>query len=190
MKILQLKIGLNGIKPAIWRRFLVEDSISFHELHGIIQIVMGWENYHLYEFEVDDTRIEASSKGFFVDAVWIAFRPKAKKTKPATKTRLNDFIKTEKQRFYYLYDFGDKWEHAIRVEKILEKDDSQKYPVCIAGKRACPPEDCGGVWGYQELMEIRKDKNHPEYEERIVEWLGEDFDPEHFDVDEINRLLK
>jgi hypothetical protein len=177
MKILQLKIRLEGIRPFIWRKFLVEDSISFHKLHEIIQWVMGWENYHLYEFRVGGLSILEPHEDYMQDVT------------DSRKTRLSHILTIEKQKFGYLYDFGDSWEHMITVEKILEKASSKKYPVCITGKRACPPEDCGGIWGYQELLEIRKDKNHPEYEERIVEWLGEDFDPEHFDVDEINKSL-
>jgi hypothetical protein len=183
--MLQLKIELNDM--AIWRRFLVEDSISFHKLHEVIQTVMGWEFSHLYEFRIGKTRIEADqAKGFFIDSMWTAFEPK--KATRSGRTRLDELIKREKQKFQYTYDFGDSWEHTITVEKILEK--TKKCPVCIAGERACPPEDCGGVWGYEELLEIRKDKNHPEYEEKIVEWLGEDFDPEYFDLDKINRSLR
>lgn len=128
-KILQMKISLKGLKPLIWRRFLVEDSINFHKLHEVIQRVMGWVDYHLYEFRVDDVCIEAEKgRAFAVDFIWGNLRPEVRETK-----------------YTYLYDFGDSWKHSIVVEKILEKDESKRYPVCIAGKRACPPEDCGGV---------------------------------------------
>ena len=191
-KILQLKISLMGFKPLIWRRFLVDDSITFHELHEIIQEVMGWEDNHMFEFVIDNVHIEADKQeqeGFRVDAIWTAFRPRGR-TLPSSRTRLDGFMKGEKLKFFYTYDFGDKWEHSILVEKIMEKGSQQKCPVCIAGKMACPPEDCGGIWGYEELLEIRKDKNHPDYEERIAEWLGEDFDPEMFDANHINESLK
>ncbi|RLG14923.1 MAG: plasmid pRiA4b ORF-3 family protein [Candidatus Nanohalarchaeota archaeon] len=187
--ILQLKITLNDIKPAIWRRFLVEDSIDFNKLHESIQKVMGWANYHLYEFEVDKTHIESDAKKFTIDSMWLHSRPE-RRSSPASKTKLSQLLKTEKQKFRYIYDFGDCWEHTIVVEKIMEKSNSQKCPVCISGKRACPPEDCGSIWGYGELMEIRKDKNHPEYKERIVEWLGEDYDPDMFDIREVNNALQ
>ncbi|HEC76336.1 MAG TPA: plasmid pRiA4b ORF-3 family protein [Thermoplasmatales archaeon] len=188
-KILQLKISLDGINPEIWRRFLVKDNISFENLHNIIQIVMGWENYHLYEFEIDEKFIEADEDRFFVDAVWKNFMPR-RKTLPARETELKELIKSEKQKFHYLYDFGDSWLHTIIVEKIFDEDVSKRYPICLDGERACPPEDCGGVGGYLELLEIKENKNHPEYEERIVEWLGEDFDPEYFDINEVNKWLK
>jgi hypothetical protein len=189
-KILQLKISLDGFKPLIWRKFLVEDSISFHQLHNIIQKVMGWDNYHLYNFDVGNNIIQAENpQGMFVDSMWTMFRPKTKKIIPSEKTKLNDIIKDEKQKFSYVYDFGDNWQHSIVVEKIMEKDPSQKYPVCIDGEMSCPPEDCGSVYGYEELLKIRENKNHPEYKERIVEWLGEDFDPELFVVDWVNARL-
>jgi hypothetical protein len=179
------------LKPLIWRRLLVEDSISFYKLHEIIQIVMGWEDYHMYKFMVNRVCIEAERKRpFCVGSVFAHFRPDMNSTKFADKTNLSDFIKKEKQKFTYLYDFGDNWKHSVVVEKILEKDASQKYPVCTAGKRACPPEDCGGTGGYDELLEIRMDRNHPLYKERIVEWLGGDFDPDVFDIEKVNRRLE
>jgi hypothetical protein len=95
-------------------------------------------------------------------------------------------ITNEKEKFHYLYDFGDSWEHEILVEKILPLEKGTHYPVCVTGKRACPPEDCGGPYGYEELLEILKDPSHPEYEDRI-DWLPEeDFDPETFYVELVN----
>lgn len=84
---------------------------------------------------------------------------------------------------YYVYDFGDSWEHEIRLEKILPRE-KRKYPACIAGKRACPPEDCGGIWGYEEFLEIIKDPEHEEYED-MLDWVGGEFDPEHFDIEDV-----
>lgn len=176
-KILQLKIKLIGIKPPIWRRFLIEDSVNFHQLHNIIQEVMGWENCHLYEFFVGDMNILEPNEDY------------SGPIEDSKRIKLKEVL-SEKQKFGYMYDFGDSWDHIITVEKILEKDKQQKYPVCIGGERACPPEDCGGNYGYEELLEIRKNKNHPEYEERIVEWLGDDFDPEQFDISLISKNLK
>ncbi|MFH1433230.1 MAG: plasmid pRiA4b ORF-3 family protein [archaeon] len=176
--VLQLKIGLDGAKPPIWRRFLVEDSISFHKLHEIIQIVMGWENYHLYMFNVSGTEIGEPDPDY------------EREIKDSKRVKLNKMITGEKQKFSYEYDFGDSWIHAVVVEKVMVNDDSRKLPVCIDGKMACPPEDCGGMWGYENLLEIRKDKNHPDYEDMIVNWLGEDFDSEEFDVEEVNEELR
>lgn len=177
---LQLKIILEGTKPPVWRSFLIDDSINFKKLHKIIQLIMGWEDYHLYNFQIDEsTYIEASQDSenqFAVDAMWGGFKFSSKKKEyKDNESIVSDFINQEKQEFLYTYDFGDSWVHIIKVEKILPKEVGKKYPICLDGKRNCPPEDCGGVWGYEELLEILKDKNHPEYEDRIVDWLGEDF---------------
>lgn len=177
-KILQLKISLRGLRPSVWRRILVEDTINFYELHNIIQKVMGWECYHLFEFDQGGLSIGEPHEDY------------GGEVRDSRKIKLNSIFTGEKQRLSYIYDFGDSWEHMIVVEKILEKDGSKKYPVCIAGEMACPPEDSGGVWGYEEMLEIKKNKNHPEYEEKIVGWLGEDFDPEKFDIDEVNGILR
>ena len=104
---------------------------------------------------------------------------------PSGKQKIADFFSTENRTASYVYDFGDSWEHKIQLEKILPGEKGVEYPICIKGKRACPPEDCGGVWGYAELLEIIKDPKHEEYEE-MMEWLGEEFDPDHFDVKEVS----
>jgi hypothetical protein len=178
-KILQLKISLDEIKPQIWRSFLVYDDVSFEKFHNIIQKIMCWESYHLWEFSIDDS-IKVGPIDEDVDY----------ELEDAKKVKLKDYINAEKEKFYYLYDFGDSWNHIIVVEKIIEDDGSQKVPICIEGDRACPPEDCGGVCGYEELIKIKKDKNHPDYKEQIVDWLGEDFDFEEFDLNKINSKLR
>jgi hypothetical protein len=104
---------------------------------------------------------------------------------PELKQKLVDFFSMESRSAVYTYDFGDNWEHKIQLEKILPREEGVTYPICIKGKRACPPEDCGGIWGYAELLEILGNPNHEEYEE-MLEWLGGEFDPEHFDVEEIS----
>ena len=175
-KILQLKITLEGISPKIWRRFLVKDNITFQKLHDVIQIVMGWGNYHLYSFYIDKQRIGVPDPHFDNDLL------NAKKVKLKDKLSL-------KQKFGYVYDFGDNWEHALIVEKILNDKDAAIVPICLEGERAGPPEDCGSYPGYYELIKIKKNKKHPEYKERIAEWLGEDFDFEKFNLNEINNEL-
>lgn len=227
-KILQLKICLDEIEPEIWRRFLVYDNISFEELHEVIQMVMGWENYHMYEFMIDDEVISVDeNEGFNLAEGSIHNLMKSsefqkmleenssglkkggksldinkinqilqntindkKESKFNLKTSLNQLLGKENQIFFYLYDFGDGWNHIITIEKILEKSGEQIIPICLGGERACPPEDCGGVGGYEELMEIRKNKKHPKYNEMIKNWLGEKHDFEEFDVDEVNKRLK
>lgn len=179
-KILQLKITLKDIEPKIWRRFFVSDFWTFDKLHRIIQNVMGWENYHLFEFKFGNKRIVPPDEGYLEED---ELDPK--------KIKIEEYVNKEKQKFEYVYDFGDSWEHEIVVEKITEDkiEDADQYPKCIEGERACPPEDCGGSWGYEEMMEIRENKKHPRYKELILNWLGEDYDPEKFDLDEVNKKL-
>lgn len=105
------------------------------------------------------------------------------------KIKLNYFLKKENDKLVYEYDFGDGWEHEILLEKILPDDSNFQYPECLKGKMNCPPEDCGGVWGYSDMLEILKNPEHAEYEE-YIEWLGGEFDPEHFDINEVNEMLK
>lgn len=186
-KILQLKARVMGIKPMIWRQLLVEDKITFQKLHEILQIAIGWDDYHLYNFEVGDFSIERDSEeGPFVDADWGGSQ---KKALLADKTSLNKLIKGEKQKFAYTYDFGDNWVIGVVVEKITDNSPAQQHPLCIGGKRAGPPEDCGGVWGYMDLVNLKKDKENPLYKERIADWLGEDFDFEEFDITGVNKKL-
>lgn len=176
---LQLKIFLEE-KPEIWRRFIIPHNITFEKLHNLIQIVMGWENYHLHEFNINNLKIIPPDEGFLEKN---EINPK--------KTKLNDFIKLKINEIKYLYDFGDSWEHIILIENILESDSDKKLiPVCIGGENACPPEDCGGIGGYEEILEIKKNKKHPQYKELIADWLGEKFDPKKFDINKINKRLQ
>lgn len=180
MKILQLKIFLNE-RPEIWRRFIVRDDITFEKFHEIIQKIMGWENYHLYEFKMNNLKVVSLDEGFLEEG-----------GRDPEETKLNEFIDLKTKQIEYIYDFGDSWEHTILIEEIRDGEIKEipSLPLCLEGEKACPPEDCGGIYGYEDILEIRKDKNHTEYKERIVEWLGEDFDPEKFDVKEINKELK
>lgn len=177
--VYQIKITLKGSKPPIWRRFQVTGDTTLQKLHGIIQIVMGWENSHLHQFIIGGKEFGEP------DSEFDDFGPGTFNEK---KFKLNNVVKKEKQRFEYQYDFGDDWRHDILIEKILPLDPSIKYPVVLDGKRACPPEDCGGVWGYEDILEIIGNPKHEQYEE-IMDWLGGEFDPEEFQVDQVNKYL-
>jgi hypothetical protein len=166
--ILQLRIALEGIEPAIWRRILVPSEITFFELHKIIQRAMGWKDCHQHQF--------ISNSGG-------PLKPSQEKV-----LRIGQSAKAEGACFRYEYDFGDGWNHFVLIEKILPPDDRGKSPVCLAGARACPPEDCGGVPGYEELLEILADPSHPERAERL-KWLGSPFDAAHFDLAATNKKL-
>ena len=186
-QIIEFKIELDGSEPKIWRTFQVEADTTFNQFHKIIQKVMGWEDYHMYDFKVGKTNIVDSRSECFGGGFDFG-QPKDIK---ANKVKLADMIEKKGQKFYYFYDMGDYWEHKLTVKKIFEaEDDDINYPVVLEGERACPPEDCGGIWGYQELLEILKDPKHPEYEDRIVDWLGEDFDPDYFSVEEVNKKFR
>lgn len=174
--VCQLKVTLRGIKPPIWRRFQVREDITLAGLHETIQAVMGWESYHLYEFEIGGKKYGEPGPEFDY------------RVSDAGKTRLKKVLAGEGTRFLYAYDFGDGWEHTIEVEGFLPPEEGVQYPVCLKGKRACPPEDCGGIWGYQRLLEVIQDPNDEEYAE-MMEWLGGSFDSEAFDLEAINDAL-
>ncbi len=171
--VYQLKISLKYIRPPIWRRVLVPEDITLSDLHLVIQESMGWYNEHLYQFIIGGTYYGEFDEYDVLDA---------------TKVRLRDVVPGEKAKFSYEYDFGDSWMHQITVEKIFPRDPNVLYPRCIGGRRECPPEDVGGVWGYSDLLEILKDPSHPEYEE-MLDWVGDDFDPEYFDPKECDESL-
>ncbi len=178
VKVYQLKITLKHIKPPIWRRFRVPGNLDLESLHHVIQVVMGWENAHLFQFNINRQPYTTLYEDIenYNDAM------------PADEHLLSEVVKQPGQKFTYEYDFGDGWEHEIVVEEIIDNDVKSYQPVCITGKRACPPEDCGGPWGYAGLLEAIKDPKHSEHED-MLEWLGGAF-PEYFSVEEVNEELK
>ncbi len=171
--VYQIKVTLKGTKPPIWRRIQVASDTILANLHDILQSVMGWEGYHLYQFLIDG--IEYGDPNLLDEL-------EAENARTAT---LNTLVRGEKFKFIYEYDFGDGWEHEILVEKMLALDKGKQYPLCTTGKRACPPEDCGGIWGNADFLEAIQDPKHPEHE-GMVEWVGGEFDPTAFDADEVN----
>ncbi|NQE45972.1 hypothetical protein C5S31_08120 [ANME-1 cluster archaeon GoMg2] len=178
-QVFQFRITLKGIKPPIWRRIQVPETYTFWDLHVAIQDAMGWIDYHLHEFELVNPLTGLTQSIGSPDEDF------DREVLPELKQKLVAFFSMENRSADYTYDFGDNWEHKIQLEKILPREEGVTYPICIKGKRACPPEDCGGIWGYAELLEIIGNPNHEEYEE-MLEWLGGEFDPEHFDVEEIS----
>jgi len=159
----QFKITLKGSRPPIWRRIQVPESYTFWDLHIAIQDAMGWEHCHLHEFEVVDP-----STGF---KVYIGIPSEgAMDVLAGWEERIADYFSMENRKAEYIYDFGDEWVHRVLLEKILPREENTGYPKCIGGKRACPPEDCGGVWGYYELLRAWRDPNSSEHSE-AKEWL-------------------
>jgi hypothetical protein len=177
-QVYQFKIALKGIKPPIWRRIQVPETYTFWDLHVAIQDAMGWDDYHLHGFELANPLTGLKQKIGIPDEVF------DRGFLPGWRQKIADYFSMANQSASYDYDFGDDWEHKIQLEKILPRDKGVMYPICIKGKRACPPEDCGGIWGYAELLEIIANPNHEEYE-GMLRWLGGEFDPEHFDIKEV-----
>ena len=174
--VYQLKITLNGSKPPIWRRIQVTDNTTLDKLHQTIQAVMGWGGYHLHQFIVAGEYYGRPHPDYDLEM------------HDDRKVRLSQVMFQEKDKLVYEYDFGDGWEHAVLLEKILPLETGTRYPVCLKGKRACPPEDCGGIWGYANFLDAIGDADHPEHDD-MLEWIGGEFDPEAFDLDDINLRL-
>ncbi|MCD4817868.1 MAG: plasmid pRiA4b ORF-3 family protein [Candidatus Cloacimonetes bacterium] len=174
--LFQLKVTLVGSKPPIWRRLIVKDNIRLDQLHSVLQVSMGWFNCHLHQYIVGDSYIGVPEPDYDLDMI------------DERNFYLYDLVSNPKDFFIYEYDFGDNWGHKIILEKILPVDFSTT-PKVIKGKKACPPEDCGGTWGYSELLEALQDPKHEEYES-MLDWVGEDFNPDELDIERINRYLK
>jgi hypothetical protein len=172
----QLKITLIGIRPPIWRRVQVSSSINLRRLHDVIQAAMGWTQSHLYQFEGGDVAFGEPDDEFGMPI------------RSAKSTPLRKIAPAPGAVFIYEYDFGDSWQHRIEVEKVLPPEPGVHYPRCLAGKRACPPEDVGGIWGYEEFLQAVRDPKHPEHE-AMLEWVGGAFNPDAFDRQAVNEQL-
>ena len=181
-KVFQFRIDLWGIKPPIWRRIQVPESYTFWDLHVAIQDSMGWYDCHLHQFTiVKPSTGEKYEIGIPEDDDFSMYEGEL----PGWKQKIAKWFSMNNRKADYVYDFGDDWEHTILLEKILPTEENVRYPICIKGKRACPPEDCGSIPGYEHLCELMKNTAVEEYKE-MVEWLGGEYDPEHFDVEEIS----
>jgi hypothetical protein len=179
-QVYQLKITLWGSKPQIWRRVVVSEQTTLYQLHWIIQGAMGWTNSHLHQFIIEDEYY--SQPEWELGDSGVEFHNEKKVT-------LQQLALKSKESFGYEYDFGDTWAHIIRVEKQMPAQAQVRYPGCVDGKRACPPEDCGGVWGYEDFLKAIRNPNHPEHED-MLEWAGGSCDPEHFSLAEANQNLR
>ncbi|HEV2055542.1 MAG TPA: plasmid pRiA4b ORF-3 family protein [Methylomirabilota bacterium] len=173
-----LRITLEEVEPPVWRRVQVPGSITLERLHTVIQKAMGWRDVHLHEFEVGGRRYgrpEPDEPHYKVEPEW--------------KLTLRAAAPTEGVRFRYVYDLGDGWGHEALVEAIQAPTAPFKHSACLAGERACPPEDCGGVPGYANLLDVLHDRSHPEHRDMFA-WAGRGFDPERFNLAAVNRKLK
>jgi hypothetical protein len=179
----QLKLTLKWSKPPIWRRVLVRGDMTLDRLHNVIQIAMGWTDSHLHQF--------MGGSGFartFYGRPDPEFADMGCEMLNEKRYTVGDLAPAAKRKFIYEYDFGDSWQHEVVAEKILPPDAAFKHPVCLAGANACPPEDCGGIGGYYNLLEILADPKHPEHTD-MKEWIGGKFDATEFSRQGVNALL-
>lgn len=176
MRLHQIKVTLSGIHPPIWRRLLLSPEITLGRLHRILQIAMGWENSHLHRF-VQDGRCYSDPR-FELDGDVLDER----------KVVLGHMLREPGSRLIYEYDFGDDWRHELLCEEFVESDAHAPYAICTEGARACPPEDSGGPYAYDDLVRVLKNPKHNNYAE-MRDWVGGRFDPEAFDAEAINKRL-
>jgi len=171
--IYQIKVTLRYSRPPIWRRIQVPGDVTLADLHDILQAVMSWWDYHMHQFIIEERYYGVPHPE--MDMI------------DENEVQLNE-VADEGSKFLYEYDFGDSWHHILEVEKVLEPKPGQQYPVCVKGKRATPPEDVGGIPGYEQYLEAMADPNHPDHD-MYLEWRGE-FDPKAFDLEEVNAALR
>jgi len=177
--IYQVKITLKYVRPPIWRRVQVRGDITLAKLHEIIQIAMGWFDSHLHQFRMGKVYYGTPDVDEFSELT----------LKDDSKAQLGRVLTKPKQKIIYEYDFGDGWEHEILLEKVFPPEPGIRYPRCLGGARACPPEDCGGVGGYANFLAAIRDPNHEEHDE-YLDWIGGEFDPEEFELDEADAGLR
>ena len=179
--VYQLKVTLKGSKPPIWRRMLVHSAMPLEQLHDIIQITFGWQNCHLHQFfdgeEYYQSVVEQDEFNDFMQS------------EDSNAYHLSDLLRREKDKISYEYDFGDGWEHTVLLEKVLPPAPEKSLPICVKGMRACPPEDCGGLWGYYNLLEKINGPDCPE-KEQLLEWTGGPIDPDAFDLIAANARMR
>ena len=171
--IFRLKVTLRGSRPPIWRRFLVPGGITLKRLHDSLQAVMGWTDSHLHQFEAGGVLYGTSDREVGLTRV------------SENTTTLDQLLRRPKDRLRYEYDFGDGWEHDVILEAVLPPGNDGRYPIVEAGRRACPPEDVGGIHGYAHFLEVLANPTHPEHRD-MLEWIGKPADPTAFDVAQAN----
>jgi hypothetical protein len=178
VEICQIKVTLRGSQPLIWRRIQARSDTTLARFHRILQKVMGWEDAHLHRFVIHGACYGVPAQG----------EREARKTRDERKYMLRDVVPREGSHFAYDYDLGDYWQHILVVERTLAPKEGVLYPVCLAGARACPPEDVGGIGRYHDFLQAIANPAHPEHDD-FTEWIGGAFDPEAFDPSEISQKL-
>lgn len=176
-RLYQIKVTLLETDPPVWRRLLVRSDMSLLQLHRILQITLGWTDSHLHEFRVGGVLFGESDPETDIRRI-------SEKT-----TFIADVLRHVDDHLLYEYDFGDTWEHDVLLEEVTELHPDAMCPIVLAGARACPPEDVGGVDGYEDFLRAIADPNHPEYDEYLV-WCGGSYDPDTFDIHTLNTALR
>jgi hypothetical protein len=174
-----MKVTLRDVRPPVWRRLLIPGDITLGGLHGVIQRAMGWGGGHLHAFRTSGDEDVCSDKDAEIEGA-----------EDEDRVTLRDVAPVVGSRLVYEYDFGDGWEHDVRVEAIEDLGTPARAVVCVAGARACPPDDVGGPGGYEHFLAAIADPDHEEHE-HLLEWCGGGFDPEAFSVKAVNvRLVR
>jgi hypothetical protein len=174
--VFQIKVTLLDVEPPVWRQLLISADTNLARLHAVLNEAVGWQNSHLHEFRLRDRTFggpRIDDEGDVEDE---------------RRFKVNQLLSVG-QSIEYAYDLGDGWTHAVMVEKLLDLDPCIHYPLCVAGARSCPPEDCGGVGGSENLLAALADPNHEEHDE-LTTWVGGTFDPAGFDLNRVNRALR
>jgi Plasmid pRiA4b ORF-3-like protein len=179
-EIYQLKVILLGTSPPIWRRLLVPADLTLAQLHDVLQAAMGWQECHMHEFSVGGRHFGRPNP----EDRLMGMPP----VENERTVRLSRVLGRVGAKAIYTYDFGDSWEHGIVLEKRLCADPTLTYPVCTGGELACPPEDCGGIGGFYDLLDALGDPTHDQHDE-LHDWVGDDYDPDAFSIDDMNRML-
>ncbi len=193
MNIYQLKIDLKYIEPKITRTILVQDELTFSELAEVIMTAFNWSGGHLWQFSFQSSGlIKGSRLGFtYIAEKYEDGFDTNEDQLEASELELNEILNLERKKIDFEYDFGDGWIHNITLQKVLEKDPNINYPICIKGARNTPPEDCGSYPGYEQILEHYADpKKHKKEIKEFEEWNGGKYDPEYFDIDEINEEIQ
>ena len=180
-KVHHFAVTLQEVEPPVWREIQVPSDYTFWDLHVAIQDAMGWLDYHLHEFEITNPATgDVERIGIPVED-FLDQQP----TLPGWEAQISDYFSSENAAASYTYDFGDNWLHTVTLKDVLERNPKMRYPRCVAGERACPPEDCGGPWGYEEFLEAIRNPHHEEHES-MLEWAGGSFDPEAFESGDVS----
>ena len=188
LSVYYLRVILENSKPVIWRDILVPSDLSLEALHYVIQTVMGWENSHAHQFIAEKVIYSNDTERNNVDDEYglLDTEELEKQNCNEKKYTVGNLLTKEGASIVYEYDLGDSWTHQVELRKILPVDANVRQPRCIKGEKACPPEDCGGIWGYTDMLESLQNTE----DTHILTWFGENFNPTDFDIEAINKTLR